>query len=196
MSLNTSLQWMFVDPVGAEPLTSAKLKKTQHHIGFCRHRGLQSSESFKTFPLHVQCLDWFTESLVGLIMPTLPPRHPRHYVTQTHRADHGSPLDATAEAAGWQELDPNILHELHRQSTKVYSIFIKLLFLFNEQLLRTQPCICTFKGWAVRPCLACVDSPSQWTEMRFSTPSVGSTRCLFEPQGSLWSSSGLISPYR
>lgn len=101
-------------------------------------------------------------------MPTLPPRHPRHHVTQIHRADHGSPLDATADAAGCQELDPNILHELHRQSTKVYSIFIKLLFiiciyLFNEQLLRTQPSICTFKGWAVRRFLAWVDSPSQWT---------------------------------
>ena len=52
-----------------------------------------------------------------------------HHITQTHRADHRSPLDATADAAGCQELDPNILHELHRQSTKVYSIFIKLLFL-------------------------------------------------------------------
>ena len=34
-------------------------------------------------------------------MPTLPPRHPQHHITQTHRADHRSPLDAEEGSAAW-----------------------------------------------------------------------------------------------
>ena len=84
MSLNTSLQWMFVDPVEAAPLTSSKLKIAQHHLGLCRNRGLQSSSSFKTFPLPCSVL-----RLVHRV--TCRPHHAHSAATPSAASRHTNP---------------------------------------------------------------------------------------------------------
>ena len=140
---------------------------------------------------------------------TCRPYHAHSAATPSAASRHTNPPCGPWKPAGchsrrcrlpgaWSQHSPWIPSTIHKSLLNFHQVTIYDIYdyVFNEQSLRSQPVICTFKGWDLRPCLACVDSPSQWTEMRFSTPSVGSTRCLFEPQGSLWSSSGLISPYQ